>query len=75
MNKTIATADHCSADILGAASLHLEVLDAFIAVARDKMAGTSNPFARDSLNDLLGSLAEQRETYLAFAAPLADLAA
>lgn len=64
-----------ASDILCAATLHLEVLDAFIAVARDKMAGTANPFARDSLNDLVGSLAEQRETYLAFAAPLADLAA
>lgn len=60
-----------ASDILCAATLHLEVLDAFIAVARDKMAATTNAFARDSLNDLVGSLAEQRETYLTFAAPLA----
>lgn len=57
-----------ASDILCAATLHLEVLESFIGVARDRMAATTNAFARDSLNDLLGNLVEQREAYLAFAA-------
>lgn len=56
-----------ASEILSAAALHLEVLDAFIAVVRDKMAGTADPFARDSLADLLTNLTDQRDTYLAFA--------
>lgn len=58
------------ADIFSAAALHLDVLDEFIAIARDKLAQTDNAFARDSLTDLLTNLTDQRETYLALAAPM-----
>lgn len=57
-----------SSEIFSAASLHLGVLDDFIAVVESKLAQTVNPFARDSLGDLLVSLMEQRETYLSEAA-------
>ncbi len=64
-----------SSEIFSAATLHLDVLDAFIAVVQGKLAATDDAFARDSLTDLLLSLTEQRETYLAFAIPAVTAAA
>ncbi|MBP2232928.1 hypothetical protein J2847_006263 [Azospirillum agricola] len=63
-----------ASEIVSAAALHLDVLDGFIAVVQGKLAATSDAFLRDSLTDLLASLTEQRETYLAFA-PLMSAAA
>ncbi len=59
-----------STDLLAAAALHLDVLDDFIAVVQDKLSATDNPFARDSLTDLLANLTDQRDGYLALAEPL-----
>ena len=64
-----------SAEIFNAATLHLSVLDDFIAVVQGKLAATDNAFARDSLNDLLANLTDQRDSYLAFAAPAMTAAA
>lgn len=63
------TKNSFSSEIFSAATVHLGVLDEFIAVVEGKLAETVNPFARDSLNDLLASLTEQRETYLAQGLP------
>lgn len=62
-------------EICNAAALHLDVLDSFIAVVEGKLAQATDAFARDSLTDLLTSLTEQRETYVAFAAPMVTAAA
>jgi hypothetical protein len=56
-------------DVLASATLHLDVLEEFIAVVRRRMATTTDSFARDSLNDLLLSLTEQRDSYQALAMP------
>ncbi|MFS2013612.1 hypothetical protein ACCD06_27725 [Azospirillum sp. CT11-132] len=53
-------------DVLASATLHLDVLEEFIAVVRRRMASATDSFARDSLNDLLLSLTEQRDSYQAF---------
>ncbi|AWB08098.1 hypothetical protein A6A40_23980 (plasmid) [Azospirillum humicireducens] len=53
-------------DVLASAALHLDVLEEFIGVVRRKLAATTDPFARDSLTDLLLSLTEQRDGYQAF---------
>ena len=58
-----------SYDIFVAAQLHLNVLDEFIAIAQAKLNETVNPFARDSLKDLIANLTEQRDSYAAFAEP------
>jgi hypothetical protein len=58
-----------SNDIISAASVHLSVLDEFIATVQSKLDENSNPFVRDSLSDLLSSLRDQREGYSLFAAP------
>ncbi|AWK90222.1 hypothetical protein [Azospirillum thermophilum] len=60
-----------SSDIFTAANLHLSVLDEFIAIVQSKLAETVNPFARDSLNDLLANLTEQRDSYLMLADSIA----
>ncbi len=63
-----------SAEIVDAAALHLDLLGDFIAVVQGRLAQDAlvagNPFARDSLTDLLASLIDQRDTYLALAEPL-----
>ncbi|MCW2240970.1 hypothetical protein [Azospirillum canadense] len=59
-----------SDDVLEAATVHLGVLDDFIAIAQTKLNETPNVFARDSLSDLLASLREQRDSYAAFALPV-----
>ncbi|WP_247887481.1 hypothetical protein [Azospirillum sp. SYSU D00513] len=53
------------------AKLHLSVLDDFIAVVEQKLTETANPFARDSLCDMLANLREQRDGYLTLAEPAA----
>lgn len=53
-------------DVLASATLHLDVLEEFIAVVRRRLASTTDTFARDSLTDLLLSLTEQRDSYQAF---------
>lgn len=58
-----------SNDIISAATVHLNVLDEFIATVQTKLDENSNPFVRDSLSDLLSSLRDQREGYSLFAAP------
>ncbi len=58
-----------SNDIVSAATVHLNVLDEFIATVQTKLDENSNPFVRDSLTDLLSSLRDQREGYSLFAAP------
>jgi hypothetical protein len=52
----------CAASIFASASLHLDVVDEFIAITQSKLDGSSD-FTRDSLADLLAGLTEQRETY------------
>lgn len=64
-----------SNDVVAAASLHLSILDEFIATAQKKMDEAVNPFVRDSLVDLLTNLRDQREGYRLFAAPALDTAA
>lgn len=53
-------------DVLASATLHLDVLEEFIAVVRRRLTATTDAFARDSLTDLLLSLTEQRDSYQAF---------
>ncbi|WP_376967359.1 hypothetical protein ABNQ39_35930 (plasmid) [Azospirillum sp. A26] len=53
----------CAASIFASASLHLDVVDEFIAITQSKLDGSSSEFTRDSLADLLAGLTEQRETY------------
>jgi hypothetical protein len=53
-------------DVLASATLHLDVLEEFIAVVRRRLASTTDTFARDSLTDLLLNLTEQRDGYQAF---------
>ncbi|PGH59324.1 hypothetical protein CRT60_01455 [Azospirillum palustre] len=63
----------CAASIFASASLHLDVVDEFIAITQSKLDGSSSDFTRDSLADLLAGLTEQRETYrtvLAAAEPI-----
>lgn len=60
-----------SNDIVAAASVHLNILDEFIATVQKKMDEAVNPFVRDSLVDLLANLRDQREGYSLFAAPAA----
>ncbi|WP_434625221.1 hypothetical protein [Azospirillum sp. B2RO_4] len=64
----------CAVNVFASASLHLDVVDEFIAIAQSKLNGTTSEFARDSLTDLLAGLTEQRETYRAVlaAAPTAN---
>lgn len=69
------TTSSSSYDIFVAAQLHLSVLDEFIAVAQTKLNETVNPFARDSLKDLIANLVEQRDNYAAFADPGVPVAA
>lgn len=60
-----------SGEVARSANLHLSVLDEFIAVVQRKLSETANPFARDSLSDMLADLIEQRGGYLALAEPAA----
>lgn len=64
-----------AASIFTSASLHLDVVDEFIAITQSKLDGSTSEFTRDSLTDLLTGLTEQRETYrsvLAAAEPAAE---
>ncbi|WP_207461095.1 hypothetical protein [Azospirillum sp. SYSU D00513] len=60
-----------SGDIAHSANVHLSVLNEFIAVVQRKLSETANPFARDSLSDMLADLVEQRGVYLAVTMPTA----
>jgi len=65
-------------DIAIAAKVHLDVLAEFAAVVEARMEHTANPFAQDSLADLLVTLADQKVAYeslLAAAQPPMPLAA
>lgn len=64
----------CAVNVFASASLHLDVVDEFIAIAQSKLDGATSEFTRDSLSDLLAGLTEQRETYRAVlvAAPTAN---
>lgn len=64
----------CAANVFASASLHLDVVDEFIAITQSKLNGATSEFTHDSLTDLLSSLTEQRETYRAVlaAAPTAN---
>ncbi len=64
----------CAANVFVSASLHLDVVDEFIAITQSKLNGATSEFTRDSLTDLLAGLTEQRETYRAVlaAAPTAN---
>ncbi|SMF41939.1 hypothetical protein SAMN02982917_2086 [Azospirillum oryzae] len=64
----------CAINVFSSASLHLDVVDEFIAIAQSKLDGATSDFTRDSLTDLLAGLTEQRETYRAVlaAAPTAN---
>ena len=55
----------CAANVFVSASLHLDVVDEFIAITQSKLDDATSDFARDSLTDLLSGLTEQRETYRA----------
>ena len=68
----------CAANVFASASLHLDVVDEFITITQSKLTDASSDFTRDSLNDLLSGLNEQRETYraaLAAVQPVTALAA
>ncbi|HYE53045.1 MAG TPA: hypothetical protein VEB20_25835 [Azospirillaceae bacterium] len=58
-------------NVQAAANLHIDIIDEFISIVRGKMADTAEPFVRDSLNELLVSLREQRDAHLLMAEPLA----
>lgn len=62
-------------DVLASATLHLEVLEEFMAVVRRRLTATDDAFARDSLTDLLLSLTEQRDDYQALTTLSAPIAA
>lgn len=55
----------CAANVFASASLHLDVVDEFIAITQSKLNGATSEFTRDSLTDLLSGLTEQREAYRA----------
>lgn len=55
----------CAAGVFASASLHMDVIDEFIAIIQSKLNGSTSDFTRDSLTDLLSGLTEQRETYRA----------
>lgn len=72
----------CADSVFTSASLHLDVVDEFIAITQSKLNTATSDFTRDSLTDLLAGLTEQRETYRAVltaaqtsAEPVAALAA
>ena len=54
-----------SPDLSDSSHLHLTVLEEFIEITQRKLEETTNPFIRDSLQDLLNSLADQRHRYIA----------
>lgn len=60
-----------SGEVARSAKLHLSVLEDFIAVVQSKLGETANPFARDSLSDMLADLIEQRDSHLMLAEPVA----
>ena len=60
-----------TSEVARSAALHLSVLDDFITVVERKLAETANPFARDSLSDMLTDLNGQRDGYLTLAVPAA----
>ncbi|ALG75607.1 hypothetical protein VY88_28930 [Azospirillum thiophilum] len=67
-----------AAEIFNSSSLHLDIVDEFIAIAQSKLNSATSEFARDSLTDLLSGLTAQRETYravLATVQPITALAA
>ncbi|WP_042446938.1 hypothetical protein [Azospirillum sp. B510] len=55
----------CAVTVFVSASIHLKMIDEFIAIAQSKLNGVTCDFTRDSLTDLLAGLTEQRETYRA----------
>lgn len=59
------TKTDCAANVFASASLHLDVLDEFIAITQSKLNSATSDFTRDSLTDLLAGLTEQSETYRA----------
>lgn len=65
-------------DVTASARIHREVLDQFAAIVRSHLSETQDAFARESLADLLDSIAEQRAGYdalVAVAGPTLKLAA
>ncbi|HYC03386.1 MAG TPA: hypothetical protein VED40_08850 [Azospirillaceae bacterium] len=48
-------------NVLASANLHIDITDEFIAVVRRRLVEAKDPFVRDSLNDLLATLQEQRD--------------
>ncbi|WP_372400653.1 hypothetical protein ABMY26_35495 (plasmid) [Azospirillum sp. HJ39] len=64
-----------SAEILNSSSLHLDIVDEFIAITQSKLTGATSEFARDSLTDLLSGLTAQRETYRAVLATIQPVTA
>ncbi|HYD71372.1 hypothetical protein [Azospirillum sp.] len=50
--------------IQSASRAHLTLLDSFIRITEEKIAGEGDVFVRDSLMDLLASMRDEREGYL-----------
>ncbi len=46
---------------------HVELLDAFIRTTEDALNLQADPYMRDSLHDLLGTLQAQRDSYVRLA--------
>ncbi|HEY0837269.1 MAG TPA: hypothetical protein VGE72_25375 [Azospirillum sp.] len=61
--------------IQAASHAHLTLLDSFIRITEEKIAGESDAFVRDSLVDLLASMRDEREGYLRLGARPAVLEA
>ncbi|MCW2245967.1 hypothetical protein M2352_001558 [Azospirillum fermentarium] len=52
-----------STDLRLSSLRHVELLDSFIRTAEDALSLQADPFMRDSLGDLLGTLRAERDSY------------
>lgn len=50
--------------ITSSSQIHIALLNEFIQLTQDKVDSQKDPFIRESLNDLLGALREERTGYM-----------
>lgn len=62
-----------AAEVAATAKLHLDLLDQFAATVVARMNGAATDYARESLAEMLDTIAEQRETYLSLLASAEQL--
>lgn len=53
-----------AAEVAATAKLHLDLLDGFAATVAQRMKDATSDYARESLADMLDTIAEQRDAYL-----------